>query len=67
MQPPVHVLEDMLALRFHLDDSHEDNGPLRVIPGSHRMGRLSVKTIAGITATRPSKRSGLYPPEESSP
>ena len=25
----------MLAIRLHLDESHETNGPLRVIPGSH--------------------------------
>ena len=25
----------MLTLRFHLDDVTDENGPLRVIPGSH--------------------------------
>ncbi len=29
------ILEQMLTLRIHLDDVTEDNGPLRVIPGSH--------------------------------
>lgn len=52
VQPPVGVLENMLALRFHLDESGQDNGALRVIPGSHRLGRLSPKTIAEITAAR---------------
>jgi ectoine hydroxylase-related dioxygenase (phytanoyl-CoA dioxygenase family) len=28
----------MLALRVHLDDCGPDNGPLRVIPGSHASG-----------------------------
>lgn len=34
------VLEQMLAVRIHLDDCHEDNGPLRCSPGSHKLGRL---------------------------
>jgi hypothetical protein len=50
VQPPVSVLENMLALRLHLDDTGEDNGALRVVPGSHRLGRLSAKAIAEITA-----------------
>jgi hypothetical protein len=39
-QPPHPMLERMLTLRFHLDDCAEDNGPLKVVPGSHRLGRL---------------------------
>jgi ectoine hydroxylase-related dioxygenase (phytanoyl-CoA dioxygenase family) len=31
----------MLAIRIHLDDCGEDNGPLRVIPGSHQDGFFS--------------------------
>jgi ectoine hydroxylase-related dioxygenase (phytanoyl-CoA dioxygenase family) len=31
----------MVALRIHLDDADEAHGALRVIPGSHRAGRLS--------------------------
>ena len=31
----------IVALRIHLDDSTSDNGPLRVLPGTHRMGVLS--------------------------
>jgi ectoine hydroxylase-related dioxygenase (phytanoyl-CoA dioxygenase family) len=31
----------VLALRLHLDDTPADNGALRVLPGTHRMGRLS--------------------------
>ncbi len=43
--PPAAVLERMLAVRIHLDDCGSDNGPLRVIPGSHRMGILSTEAI----------------------
>jgi hypothetical protein len=41
VQPPVALLEKMIALRVHLDDCGPDNGPLSVVPGSHRAGRLS--------------------------
>jgi ectoine hydroxylase-related dioxygenase (phytanoyl-CoA dioxygenase family) len=37
---PGHVLEKVIALRVHLDDSTSDNGPLRVFPGSHAYGVL---------------------------
>ena len=40
MQPPAEVLAGMLAVRIHLDDCGIDNGPLRVLPGSHRFGWL---------------------------
>ncbi|MFT4114089.1 phytanoyl-CoA dioxygenase family protein [Silvibacterium sp.] len=40
VQPPVSILEQMVAVRIHLDDCSHDNGPLRVIPGSHRFGRI---------------------------
>jgi hypothetical protein len=37
---PAHVLASMVALRIHLDDCGPDDGPLRVLPGSHLGGRL---------------------------
>jgi hypothetical protein len=40
VQPPVGVLQGMVTVRLHLDDCGPDRGPLRVIPGSHRGGRL---------------------------
>ena len=39
VEAPLDVLENMLTLRIHLDDVTHENGPLRVIPGSHRTGR----------------------------
>jgi ectoine hydroxylase-related dioxygenase (phytanoyl-CoA dioxygenase family) len=38
---PAPVLEKIVALRIHLDDSHAENGPLRVLPGTHQLGVLS--------------------------
>src|SRR5437899_2358434 len=40
VQPPASILEHMLALRLHIDESGAANGPLKVLPGSHRAGRL---------------------------
>jgi ectoine hydroxylase-related dioxygenase (phytanoyl-CoA dioxygenase family) len=45
VQPPVPVLERMLAVRVHLDDCGPDSGPLRILPGSHREGRLDASAI----------------------
>jgi hypothetical protein len=45
VQPPIAVMERMVALRLHLDDCLEDNGPLQVLPGSHRAGRLGAEKI----------------------
>jgi ectoine hydroxylase-related dioxygenase (phytanoyl-CoA dioxygenase family) len=39
------ALGQVLALRIHLDDSTTDNGPLRVLPGTHKMGVLSDDAI----------------------
>ncbi|WP_309662403.1 phytanoyl-CoA dioxygenase family protein [Sphingomonas sp.] len=40
VQPPQSVLEAMVTLRVHLDEVPADNAPLRVLAGSHRLGRL---------------------------
>ena len=48
VQPPIELLEQMISVRLHLDDADESNGALRVIPGSHRFGRLSSDRIQEI-------------------
>jgi ectoine hydroxylase-related dioxygenase (phytanoyl-CoA dioxygenase family) len=45
---PAAVLEQVIALRLHLDDSTAENGPLRVLPGTHTLGRLSEERIRGL-------------------
>jgi hypothetical protein len=42
VEAPEGVLASMLTLRLHLDDMTEENGPLKVIPGSHRSGKRLV-------------------------
>ncbi len=53
VQPPAALLARMLAVRLHLDPCGEENGPLRVLPGSHRAGRLSPSEIGGWRARVP--------------
>jgi hypothetical protein len=40
VQPPVSVLEQLVAVRVHMDDCTLKNGALRVVPGSHTQGRV---------------------------
>ena len=54
VQPPTSVMEGMLALRLHLDDTSEDSGALRVFPGSHTLGRLSPTAIERTRRETPS-------------
>jgi len=48
VQPPAAVLESMVTLRIQLDDCGADNGPLRVLSGTHRMARIKGKAIASL-------------------
>jgi hypothetical protein len=44
VQPPEKFLGKLVAVRLHIDECGVDDGPLRVVPGSHRAGRLSNET-----------------------
>lgn len=48
VQPPASVLEQMVAVRLHLDPCGVDNGPLRISPGTHVFGRLPKRDIESI-------------------
>ena len=50
VEPPSAVLQQMLAVRVHLDPSGVENGPLRVIPGSHELGKIADGDVAGAVA-----------------
>jgi ectoine hydroxylase-related dioxygenase (phytanoyl-CoA dioxygenase family) len=49
-RPPRAVLEKLLAVRLHLDDCDETNGPLRVSPASHLSGVIPTAEIAARVA-----------------
>jgi len=48
---PAPALETVLALRVHLDDSTRENGPLRVLSGTHNRGVLTDDTIQELAAS----------------
>ena len=50
---PATALTRIVALRVHLDDSTRDNGPLRVLPGSHQHGLLEDADIHELAAAGP--------------
>jgi len=39
VEAPRELLENMLTVRIHLDEVTEENGPLKVLPGSHLTGK----------------------------
>ncbi|MCA9066567.1 MAG: phytanoyl-CoA dioxygenase family protein [Planctomycetaceae bacterium] len=45
VQPPTAIMEQILAVRIHLDDCNEDNGALRVLPGTHQSDRLASDAV----------------------
>ncbi len=51
VQPPTEVLSRLVALRINLDDCGKDNGPLRVLSGSHHLGRLKHDDIPSHVAS----------------
>jgi ectoine hydroxylase-related dioxygenase (phytanoyl-CoA dioxygenase family) len=42
---PAAALGKVIALRIHVDDSTAENGPLRVLPGTHTAGVLSDEEV----------------------
>lgn len=53
VQPPLVALQQTIALRVHLDSTPQENGALRVLAGSHRMGRLNQEQIAELRGRLP--------------
>lgn len=48
VEPPRHVLEQMLSVRVYLDEAVGMGPPLRVIPGSHELGRIEEESVEAI-------------------
>jgi ectoine hydroxylase-related dioxygenase (phytanoyl-CoA dioxygenase family) len=49
---PARALERVLALRLHLDDCTQTNGPLRVLPHTHKLGVLTDAEVEQQVANR---------------
>jgi len=45
VQPPSIVMKGMLSVRVHLDDCPPENGALRVIPASHKDGKVAARDV----------------------
>lgn len=45
VQPPLEILKSIYTIRIHLDDTDENNGALKVIPGSHLKGVYRPETV----------------------
>lgn len=66
---PAWALSRCVALRVHLDASTSDNGALRVVPNSHRLGVLSAAAVAAgerrqptvVCSARPGDVLAMYP------
>lgn len=52
VQPSREVLEQLIAVRLHVDACGADDGPLRVVPGSHRQGVFTPEAGAAVRADR---------------
>ena len=50
VQPPLSVLEKMVTLRIHIDPSSPENGCLKLVPNSHKLGILTQEQITNITS-----------------
>ncbi len=50
VHPPEEILAGMITLRLHLDDCDANNGALKVIAGSHHLGKISAGEISRRTS-----------------
>ena len=53
VQAPNELLEQLVAVRLHLEACGHTDGPLKVIPRSHRFGRLRDSELPVIRSTTP--------------
>jgi len=52
VQPSLEVLNHMVTFRLHLDEANENNGCLKVIPKSHKLGILSQKELVEVVNSK---------------
>ena len=48
VQPPIALLESLVAVRIHLDACAEADGPLQVVPRSHASGAMAPEEAAEV-------------------
>lgn len=48
VQPPPAVLQEIVAVRLHVDECSSNDGPLKVVPGSHTHGRTNQETALAL-------------------
>lgn len=53
VEPPVGYLANILTLRLHLDPATPENGGLRVIPQSHKLGRIKSQQLLAVVENSP--------------
>lgn len=53
VQPPVAVLERLVAVRVHLDACMEEDGPLQFIPATHTLGRIPAAQASALKQAGP--------------
>jgi hypothetical protein len=46
VQAPVELLQELIAVRIHIDECSAEDGPLRVVPGSHLAGQINAGAAA---------------------
>lgn len=51
--PPIVVLDQMVTLRVHLDACADDNAPLVVALGSHRLGKVPADSVEAAAGQHP--------------
>ncbi len=52
-EPPQHVLDEMLFVRIHLDDTDHDNGAMEIAVGSHVHGVVPAANAADTALQHP--------------
>ncbi|MGH1349663.1 MAG: phytanoyl-CoA dioxygenase family protein [Methyloligellaceae bacterium] len=55
VEPPISLMNHMVTLRLHIDPCHITNGPLKTLPGSHRLGRIPQSEVLNLSKTMKSE------------
>jgi ectoine hydroxylase-related dioxygenase (phytanoyl-CoA dioxygenase family) len=56
VEPPFELIERMITVRIHLDRVSDDNAPLLISPGTHRLGKIAESQLDETAA-----RYGCHP------